>query len=128
MKGLEVTYDIFKAILSDVEWQFLLVFDDHDNVFIDLAKYSKHGSYLPIKSEFQSYMIGFKFMKDLYACPYRSQDDLVCIYPPKKPSYRVEFVKYKLPVMKDIEIGHGDAACDRVEHETIDVYKKVLKE
>ena len=110
MKGLEVTHEEFKAIMLDHEWQKLLVFDKKGNVFVDLKKYSELGHYLPIESEFQSYIVGFTFVKKLYDCPYRTQEDLVCIHPPRPPKIAREVVKKRIPIYKRTELGGPESA------------------
>jgi len=100
MKGLEISQEIFKAIINDYAWSKFLVHKD-GNVFVDLKKYSDNKFYLPIKSEFQSYCVGFKFTNDLYACPYRDQNDLVCIYPEEE---KYEMISYISPIIDSIKI------------------------
>lgn len=101
MKGLELERKVFDAIVRDHKWQDLLVFDNDRNVFIDLGKYSALGHYLPIESEFQAYMVGYKFVQDLYACVYRTQNDLVCIYPKLEPEPKL--IRVLKPVFEPIK-------------------------
>jgi hypothetical protein len=102
MKGLEVTRGVFEAILKCREWNKLIVFDKDHNVMIDLKKYSARGSYLPIESEYQSYIVGFLFMKELYDCPYRTQEDRVYVYPKQEKRKSQKWVKERRPVMRQI--------------------------
>lgn len=81
MKGLGIKREEFQAILDDPKWAPFLVFDKERNVFVDLKRYSENKCYLPVKSEYQDYVAGFFITKKLYECVYRSQNDLVCIYP-----------------------------------------------
>jgi hypothetical protein len=103
IKGLEIEREVFNAIISDHKWQHFLVFKDAD-VYVDLKKYSENKCYLPIDSEFQSYIVGFTFTKELYACPYRSQDDLVCIYPKRLEKKIPIIVKRKMPFLSPISL------------------------
>ena len=127
MKGLEVTEEEYRAILTSFDWQPLLRFDNEGNVFVDLKKYSKLGHYLPIESEYQSYVVGYLIMKKLYECPYRTQDDLVCVYParPKTPKPRI--IKERVPVLKEIKYASGEsAATPYADHEYIEIEKPIV--
>ena len=111
MRGLEITNDEFEAIIRCYEWNKLLVFDDSGNVFVDLKKYSELGHYLPVESEYQSYLVGFALVKKLYECPYRTQDDLICIHPPRGPIYEQVVVKKRLPIYRETKLSAANSAC-----------------
>jgi hypothetical protein len=118
MKGLEISETEYMAILKDLEWKKLLLFDNDGNTFIDLKKYSKLGYYLPIKSEHQSYLVGFNFVDKLYSCPYRTQSDLVCIFPKKPKIYKTVTRTVRIPIFEETRIlNEGESAeCSTVNH------------
>ncbi len=126
-KGLEITHEQLEAILKDAAWLPFLVFDNSGNVFVDLKKYSDNKFYLPVKSEFQSSVVGFFFMKDLFKCPYRSQDDMVCIHAPRPKEYEITYEKYEQPVFEPTTMIESDPSFTP-NYKTTTEYRKVIKE
>lgn len=127
VKGLEIPVEQYLAILKDPDWQKFLVFKGPD-VFVDLKKYSDNKYYLPVKSEYQSSVVGFFFMTKLFKCPYRSQDDLVHIHPPRPKQYDLTIEPVYVPVFEPMHPADGPEACDYITTRQELKYKKVIRE